>query len=539
MLRLTRLTYVILVAICFTSTLAFSQESKKSGYPEWHLRDLYYHDAQGVLVQLELAPELLVEFVPSLKKEERATLVAELSPTAEREQPGDASRILLSFRGTTEPANLLGAANKIASSGKGEAWPVFFVENIEAVLAGIVIEPKTVLTSNRLLDRIRKYGNFTLRQAISEGNTWVFLLDEIKPPLNLLVLTNLIANDPWIKSAYPRFKFLHDPIVASVYVEPVSGTIGETRTATLKIKIFDPAITIAQNSQPEFGQGLFKPFQGSSSSPSTMREIPGYLFERVGSPAREPARMRKRSRIYTTSWQFKSYAIGEWTINPLTVSYVKKGVGVGEIKSSEFTFVVNSQIGNLKITDMPSPRPLIFATEKGAISVEVILPPVPTYWFDNLFSRADIVARYAKVAGMLMFLVSSVGLVIVAMCLFRERRGKMRIYSKKFERIAELLQEARRDSSYSKYQDVLSLMLVTLFPNLPSSSSWEDININDVCGVFGAENMARLEKAFGTLGKRFPRDFVPDSEETAKLHADLESILAFVKWVQRPKWGVR
>ncbi|MDO8561031.1 MAG: hypothetical protein Q7R91_02350 [bacterium] len=533
-----RLVPLLLLAFFSVHLPVFAADDKPKNNISWRLRDLYYHDANGTIVQLELARKLLVRFTREISNEEKTALLAEFSPIAQKEQPGNPSRIVFSFNESTSLSDILDAANKITASGNAEASLVFFVDNIEAVLEGVVIEPKIVLTPDRLKARMQKYGGFTLRQAVSENGSWIFLIDEVKPPLNLLVLTNLISNDIWVRRAYPRFKFLHDPIVASINVEPVSGTIGETRTIIFTVKIFDSAITLSTE-YPEFGAGLFRPIQGSPSSPLSIRHVPGHLFELVGDPVRHPVKQEKRSRVYTTSWKFKHYAVGEWVIHPLTVPYTKNGVAQ-EIKSSGFTLVVNSQIGNLNITDMPNPRSLIYFSEKSEAPPIAALPPVPSYWFDAWTSHADIIARYAGFAGMLLGTLPVAGAAVLVVCVVKRNRKKARERRYRVKHIEELLQEAYANHSYAKYDEALSFMFAALFPDLPLHPAWEDVKNNDgACEVFGGETMAHLEMVFGKLSRRYASNFTPSTEDIMKLHESMCSIFDTVKRVLKMEKEVR
>lgn len=524
-----RLRCVFLLILCCASISLAAEENKKEKYLEWHTRDLYYYDANGTMVQLELASKLSVRFTREMAKEDRTALLAEFSPIAEMELPGDSSRTFLSFSESITPADLLQTANKISASGKAEANPVFFVENIESVLEGIVVKPKTFLSPARLQERMRKYGDFMSRQTLHESGVWVFLIDEVKPPLNLLLLTNLISNDSWVERAFPRFKFLHDPIVSSIIVEPVSGTVGEVRKVTFTVKVFDPSIVLSTERLPEFGNGLFRPIQGSPSSPATIRD-PGYLFEQMGNPVRYPVKQERRSRTYATAWKFRHYALGEWTIPPQPVPYSKNGVDQ-EIKSSGFTLVVNSQIGSLKITDIPIPRPLIHPVEKPAPAPDLTLPPIPSYWFDAWLSKPELVARYAGFAGKLFGALVLIGIIVFLAREFERNRKKAVYRRQAIGQVNNLFQEASATHSYAKYEDALSAALVLLFPHLTSHPAWEEIKDDKrVLGALGSEGMALLEKIFTELGRRHMRVFSPASEDIAELKENIRAVLDGGEW---------
>lgn len=491
----------------------------------WQLRDLYYYDANGTMVQLDLAPKLLVRFKSETPKEKRSQFLAEFSPVAE-EELSDSSSTLVEFNTSIKPDQLLEAANKISRSDIAEVSLVFYIENIEAVIEGIIVEPKTILTPDRLQERMKKYGDFSLRQTISENGAWIFLTDNVKPPLNVLALINLVNNDSWVRRAYPRFRFLHDPIIASIIVEPVSGTVGEARTVTFTIKVFDPAIKLLEDQLSQFGVGLFMPIQGNITSPSSIKYPPGYLFEVIGDAIKHPVRMEKRSRVYAVSWKFKHYALGEWTIPPQPVSYSRNGVE-SEIKSSGFTLVVNSQIGSLQITDMPVPRPLIYPALKPAPAPDLALSPIPQYWFDAWASdiKAERASRYLKILSLLLGVVAfgSMSMPIGRHLLRNQKIAADR--SRKIEQIEKLLGEAEETRSYEKYNEALSYILTTAFPHLSSRPTWEEIK-NDafIHEKLEEDIMKILEPTFYELSRRHSKNFTATTESLAGLDKNIRKI---------------
>ncbi|MDO8591145.1 MAG: hypothetical protein Q7R65_04190 [bacterium] len=514
---------VILCLIPVTSSLSRADDNEEKKPVTWQLRDFYYYDANGIMVQLYLAPKLLVRFRSYEAKEKRSQFLAEFSPVAEQEYPADAFRMLIEFDASIKPDRLIEVANKILRSGLAEASPVFFNENIESVIEGITVEPKTILTSDRLQERMKKYGDFSMRQTISENGAWIFLLDDIKPPLNILALINLMHNDSWVRRASPRFKFLHDPIIASIVVEPVSGTVGEVRTITFTIKVFDPAIKLLEDQLPQFGVGLFMPIQGNIT-PSSIKYPPGYLFEVMGDPIKHPVRMEKRSRTFAISWKFKHHALGEWTISSQPVSYSKNGVE-SEIKSSGFTMVVNSQIGSIQIMDMPIPRTLIYPVEKPTPTPDLTLPPIPSYWFDPWLPQIKFGERYAKY--IIIFLVVFTGSSLSAPFIQRYsvRRKRILVYKRIVARIDGLLQDATEEHSYEKYNEALSLMLTALFPHLSSHPTWEEIKDDALISKkLGVEIMKVLEETFYELDRRHSRNFTDTVESLARLDKNIRKI---------------
>ena len=515
----------LLIALVFMSSTAFAEESANKKFLEWHMRDLYYYDSKDTIVRLELAPKLLVRFTKELTAEERVSFFSEFSPIAQRPEPNDPFSFILDFNNSTKPHALLEIANKLARSGFVITSPVFFIENVEAIIEGVAIEPKIVLTAERLFERMKKYGDFSSRKTEYKNRAWVFLTDEVRPPLNLLVFTNLIKNDSWVRRAYPYFRFLNDPITAFVTVEPVSGTVGEVRTAILTIKIFDTDITLLENELPKFGDGLFSPMRGILSSPSTMKHPPGYLFERIGGLVIAPVKQEKRSRTYVFSQRFKFGALGEWIIHPQTVGYTKKD-DTREIKSSGFTLIVNSQVGNLKIDDMPYPRLLSYSTKVPKVVAKPMLPDIPPYWFDSWMFKKDY--EFIKYGRLSSLLLGMVVITILAMLIINSIKiivRKTTLRGLLIKEVREIIDKASVDRSYTGYSDALSLILKGIAPSFSSHPIWEEVKGNErVLRTFNEKEFELLEEIFIELGRRHMRDFMPSNDDLMKLDKNIRII---------------
>ncbi|MBI4135012.1 MAG: hypothetical protein HY471_02820, partial [Candidatus Sungbacteria bacterium] len=374
-----------------------------------------------------------------------------------------------------------------------------------------------------ILERMKRHGEFSVRQTRPENGKWIFLIDEVRPPLNILVLTNLFHQDSWVRRAYPYFKFLHDPITATINVEPVSGTVGEVRTATFTVKIFDPAIELSTDLLPQFGEGLFHPLQSG-------RQPPGYLFERLGDPVKRELR-DKQSRLYVFSRRFKHHALGEWHISAQPVSFTKNGVPQ-EIKSSGVTFVVNSQIGALNITDMPQPQSLIHLAEAPAVTPQVELPQAPVYWFDKYrwVADPDGVAKSLRSAAVPLGSFSAAMLYVLF--LLWAARGKKQMVERheKLWRLERRMDGAKAEGSYQKYEEALLAILRVAFPHLPSRPTREGVKADEsIRGLWGAEKLGVLGRIFEELDRRYMKDFTPDPKTLLVLDRDIRSLFETVR----------
>ena len=87
---------------------------------------------------------------------------------------------------------MLKAIEAVNASGLAEARPVFLVENIEAVVDGFFVEPRTFVTAMSLEKRMKIYGEFEaiIEQAPSllENGLFRFKILNIKEQLNIFLL---------------------------------------------------------------------------------------------------------------------------------------------------------------------------------------------------------------------------------------------------------------------------------------------------------------------------------------------------------------
>ena len=503
-----RIFRLVVLLVFVSSGWVLAEEKQEQKFTEWHLRDLHYYDESGVIKKLEVAPKLVIRFVSTMNAEEKSVFLARFSPVGQGEYPDDPTRIFVEFSGDTSAARLLEIANEMARSGLAEAAPVFVVENLEAIVEGVTVETKIVLGAERILERVKRHGDFSVRQTRSENGKWTFLVDEVKPPLNILVLTNLFHQDSWVKRAYPHFKFLHEPVTAAISVEPVSGTVAEVRTVTFTVKIFDPAIELSADLLPQFGEGLFAPLQNG-------KQPPGYLFERLGESGKREFRDR-RGRIYVFSWKFKHHALGEWNIQAQPVSFTKNGV-TQEVKSSGFTFVVNSQIGALNITDMPQPRPLIHSAEALTAIPQAELPQIPAYWFDKL-PKPEFWVQYSHHGSVFFGVISLVMFFVVVLSVHIGKRMEKVTRRQRILKIDQTLEQARRERSYEKYNEALSSILTFLFPHLSSHPTWEEVKDDEgIRQTLEANKLEDLEHIFEELNRRHMRNFAVEPEALSDL----------------------
>lgn len=342
---------------------------------KWDVRELAFYDEENVLQRLDVAPKILVRFRDQFSNEERNDFVTKLNPAPSevKKDQDDSSGYILLFPIETTAVRILELVGEISSSGFAEATPVVYYNNIEAIAEGIVVKPKTVVMPPSMIQRMKKFGEFKVLQSKPAGSAWLFFFGEVKPPLHIYLLANLINKDVWVERAYPHFRYLHPPITVTVSVEPASGTVDELRTFTLSIKVFDPKIKIRDDELPNFGEGDFGPKLSGSAPPNLFWSVVGD----------KQVRIIHEKRVETTeiSWKFRNYALGEWIISGRNISY-EKNTEPAEIEFGQVTFVVTSLIGSLAIEDIPSPK-IVPLPEKPEHKSSPMPLEFPKYWFDR------------------------------------------------------------------------------------------------------------------------------------------------------------
>ena len=504
----------MLIAILSWGFVGNAQAS--SHQAQFDLRHFSYHDKQNIMQQMRLAPKVGVRFIREVSEDEQKEFFAKFSFTSKTKDPKDNERIFLEFAPRTSAPEMQKILNEIAGSDIAEATPVVLINNIEAIVEGIIVQPKIMLSPDDIKLRMKRFGEFKLGTATLEKDEWVFPVTAVKPPLNVFILINLVHEDDWVKRASPMFRYLHDPIVSTITIMPPSGTIDEPRTLRWTIHIYDPRITFDEKLLPEFGKGTFLPTINGKSAAS-------YLFS-VMSEREKSEREDGRGKEIMYSWPFKEYWIGELTIVPQPFSYEIDG-SPNKMFTTAATFVVTSLIGQLKIDDMPFPRvlPIPPAVQPAGINM-ASLPAVPVYWFDAWISDAHSVVFYAH-------LIIFACVVILLLLGFRDviawakYRRTQEVAKEQFRLcINQFCTQAWMECSYVPLYDAVSAILTKAFPDLPKHPLLKDIAMIE--DVLTTQMRVVLNNLFSEFDKMYAKDF-------ATKIGDVEIVSEYVRNVYR------
>ncbi|OGG44553.1 hypothetical protein A2673_03395 [Candidatus Kaiserbacteria bacterium RIFCSPHIGHO2_01_FULL_50_13] len=357
------------------------------------LDEFYYFDANGLRVPLKLSNSIAVRFLTvKLDTEKRNYLDERYAPLAIRDIKSVYARAeyALEYSPLTNQAEMREILKRMSADSDIDAAPVFIVDGMETLVDGVYVETTTPLSSPTLKNAIEKLfgGGALLHEITPEKRAWhlsfrkLFFLDNEKIPLHALSFANLIhkGGEPWVKRAYPKFAYLQEPVVASLTVTPISGTVGEERTAVLTLRIFgktESDVVIDEGDIPELQQGKFSPL--SSGKPPQVS-----FFNAAKGFVRNPRRQVGPNEWYIEHWyRFGIYAPeAEWVIAGIQIPYQYKGER-RVLTVPTVTFFVRPHLdAKYKLVDIPEALSLDAPQFAGFSQTE----PAPTRaWFD-LFS---------------------------------------------------------------------------------------------------------------------------------------------------------
>ena len=340
------------------------------------------------------------------------------------------------------------------------------------------------------------------------------MIDEVKPPLHIYSLINLIHEDAWIKNVRPQFTYLHDPIVATLMVAPISGTVDETRVATLSVHVFDDTIKIRDDLLPQFGEGKFIP------APATYSPL--FFFPLVGE--KEPPRMRKDARGYVVSfsWRFRMFAVGEWTIPDQIIAYERKGEQF-TASAPQGTFVVTSLVGDLSLSDIPSPK-ILPVLRKPDLPSPQKTPQLPAFWFDRWVREPRHVAAYSFSVAWALAMIGAALAALWSIGAWRKNareKSATRALISRWRNVCHNAGERVCVESYRALEEALISLLAHAFPNmLPRSPGIKDIEAV-ARNAFDDNQWGVLCALYEELESVHAKDFTPEAVALREIAANL------------------
>ena len=510
-----RVCAVVCLLICACG-LSYAQNITK-----FDARDFYFYDEANLITRLRLAPKIVVHFLTTTPVEEQNTFLNTFSPSDRKEYPKNSSRRIIGFPSSTSEERIFDMLTDINRSGIARGIPVVLVNNIEAIAEGFVVEPRTPLAPETLSQHLKSISEFSTNQTKQEQNAWLFMIDDIKPPLHIYSLINLIHEDTWVKSVRPQFTYLHAPVIAVLEVMPISGTVDETRVIRLSLHVFDDAIKIREDLLPQFGEGKFI---------TDPLPPPLFFFPSVGE--RELPRVDRDARGYVMSvqWKFRMFAVGEWTIPSQTIAYERMGEQL-TIPSPPGPFVVTSLVGRLAIKDMPSPQ-VLPTLEKPNLPAPQKTPQLPLYWFDDWIAHPLSAARYSFFAALALAVVTIIFPLTWGIAAFREKSRKnleMKMLVAEWMNICREASDKVCLESYRKLEDVLMSMLILAFPDmLPRNPVLKDIESFGARDSFDHDSWDAVCVLYEEFECTHAKDFMPDKQTLRGIADKIVFLIAYL-----------
>lgn len=510
---------IVLLICVFGSAYGDNEATKEA--TKFDIRDFYIYDEANLIQRLTLAPKIIVNFLKQLSDEEQIAFLNKFSSARYMKDTTGSYRYILEFPPPVSEQKLMETLTEISSSLVAEGISVVLIDNVEAIAEGFIVETHTPLTPEMVGKHLKRFGEFSIRQVAPEGHAWLFIIDEVKPPLHLYPLINLIKSDAWVKNVRPKFRYLHQPIVSTLEVVPISGTLDETRTITLFIRVFDPDIKIRTDLLPQFGEGKFVP---------NPMPPPLFFFPSVGVRESSQEFTDSRGRVLSFQWRFRLFAPGEWTIPPQTIAYERKGEQY-TVSFPQVPFVVTSLVGSLSINDMPSPKLLFAKSNISDAPIRETVPEFPSHWFDRWISGTLPIAKMTYVVA--------IGLVVtgIALPLFWGARFlKKRI--KRESNIETLIRtwrdtcrRASQDASLTSYKELETTLMSVLsmaFPDdLPRSPILKDVE-EQVRDAFDDDQWKALCVLYEELESMHARNFVPDKDVLNEASEHLLGLISYL-----------
>ncbi|MDP3734805.1 MAG: hypothetical protein Q8R39_00025 [bacterium] len=517
--------------------------------------DLYYFNAQGAKTPLALAPKVIVRLHKDIGRQDtqEKTLKARLSVVQafSDEFSGigisvmDNSPVgtvyLLEFLPNTSTEHILTVVRAIAGNTGVEVAPVFIVEHREALIGGVILTPRLALEASFIEEEFKRlFEGALLRQIAQKEKTFSVYFQELfffagsRMPLSLLGLANMAhamsLDLPWLEKASLEFVFLSNPVVVSMYVEPLTGTIGEVRTLSLSVTVYnDPDIVLDESIFPRFGEGTFAPMFSGNVIP------PDAFFRVVGEKERIPYSDSRRTTI-THRWRFMLYVPAkEWVLQQRTIVYKKGGVSE-EVRVQPVTFITLAHtLSGITILDIPAPLPL----EAPEFSIATVPEPtVPRYWFGERMPRPLSVGYAGLIAG-------TVCVLSVVLLWARAAFPRKQTLPDETRRAsyAERIRHLKKDADfYSGLEEVLAAALRAVLPALPrrfSFAATRELMENDVEAEALFTYPALLREA-EVLRTRLERRFAPDFAFVAEdMDACAESALRVLELLQHAPSALR
>ncbi len=251
---------------------------------------------------------------------------------------GELNGVLLFFKNKKDT---LEALNGLSSDKRYLVSPVVVFDGIEVTHTNeIAVQAQPSVNEADFTKRLSSIadGKFTVSQI--KGKLFSVRVKELNNPSNVLILANLLAKDSaWNAYAMVNWVPIDGYVKANLMVETAAtGQLGEMRNLKLVVDVFNPNVKVRTDLLPQLGQGYTPfPFSGEvwfDPSPPKITEI-----------------KTNRGKTITISYAFRHLQYGNFTFQPMLVSYEKDGE-LKTVKTENCLYAIKSVIAGTDIDDI-------------------------------------------------------------------------------------------------------------------------------------------------------------------------------------------
>jgi hypothetical protein len=228
----------------------------------YNIEDFYCYDVNGNPESLTIKNKILVEFEDEeISSAFKKRMISRFKDNVSKIDVLENGSFIFNLDNKEECVSLLNELNQ--HDGilvKFNASPVVEWKNYECVPTAQITFEVQPSVKGIFESKLKAIGGF--KYEIVKTNDLVFemKINEIENPINLIMLANLISEDPWFKWAKVNFKPLYGDIFGNMFVTPQgASSLGEQRQLNIVVDIFSKTIGIEKSLLPQLGEGEFVP----------------------------------------------------------------------------------------------------------------------------------------------------------------------------------------------------------------------------------------------------------------------------------------
>ena len=357
----------------------------------YNIEDFYCYDTNGNPESLTVKNKILVEFEDKeISGAFKKRMISQFRDSVSKIDVLENGSFIFNFDNKEECINLLNELNQ--QDGilvKFNASPVVEWKNYECVPTAKITFEVQPSVKEVFESKLKAIGGF--KYEIVKINDLVFemKINEIESPINLIMLANLISEDPWFKWAKVNFKPLYGDIFGNMFVTPQgASSLGEQRQLNIVIDVFSKTIEIEKDLLPQLGDGEFVP--------KNFPDDGDIWFE--SSPPKMTTKITELGKRVTISYPFKYLDIGSKNFPDVKIPYVEGGKRK-VLNVSGCPFVITSILENAS-PEVKDIQPIPLTNYRPSITTQK-LSEIPLTF--NLSLLASFILFFCFICSMAIF----------------------------------------------------------------------------------------------------------------------------------------